>query len=184
MSDEPSTVLIVEDERDIADLFAMWLRDEYDSRVAYDGKEALEEVDEDVNAILLDRRMPGLSGDEVLAELRERGIECPVGMATAVEPDLDILEMGFDDYIVKPVGADELTDFVDALVSVSEHERDIRRLYQLASKKSALETTKKGPELEASEEYQALLEELETVRHRADANRDAIGDERLFGELT
>ncbi len=183
MSDDTSLILIVEDERDIADLFATWLADTYETRVAYDGEEALERVDADVDAVLLDRRMPGLSGDEVLEEIRSRGIGCPVGMVTAVEPDLDILEMGFDDYIVKPVGAEELLEFVDSLLSISNYQRDIRRLYQLASKKAALETTKQGAELEGSEDYQELLDELEDVKSTADANRDALSDDQLFNEL-
>jgi len=109
MSEQPPLVLVVEDEPDLADLYAAWLGDEYRVRTAYGGQEALDELDEaddEVDAILLDRRMPGLSGDEVLAAVRERGIDCRVAMVTAVEPDFDILKMGFDDYLVKPVTSD------------------------------------------------------------------------------
>lgn len=181
-SDRP-TILVVEDERDIADLFATWLDEEYGCRVAYDGETALDLVDEDVDAILLDRRMPGLSGDEVLEAIREHGLDCPVGMVTAVEPDLDIVEMGFDDYVVKPVGAEELHAFVDDLLSLSSYEREMRRFYQLASKRAALETAKKQPELEQSSAYQELLEELEDAKTAADANRDASTEDQLFSEL-
>lgn len=178
-----STILIVEDERDIADLFATWLSQEYDCKVAYDGESALKVLDNQVDAILLDRRMPGLSGDEVLSMIRDKGINCPVGMVTAVEPDFDIVEMGFDDYVVKPVGAAELLSFVDELVSVSDYERDIRRLYQLASKRAVLETAKNGPELEESSAYRELLDEFEQVKMSADATRDSMGEEQLFSQL-
>lgn len=181
-ADQP-TILIVEDERDIADLFAAWLEEDYQCRVAYGGEEALDLVDDEVDAILLDRRMPDRSGDEVLRELRDRDITCPVGMVTAVEPDLDILEMGFDDYIVKPVGGDALLTFVKDLLSVTSYERDIRRLYQLANKRAALETTKQEPELEESSAYQDLLSEFDEAMESANANRDALSDEQLFSEL-
>lgn len=65
MSEQPPLVLVVEDEPDLADLYAAWLGDEYRVRTAYGGQEALDELDEaddEVDAILLDRRMPGFPG--------------------------------------------------------------------------------------------------------------------------
>lgn len=47
--------------------------------------------------------MPVRSGNEVLDKMRIAGYDWCVAMVTTVEPDLDILEMGFDDYLVKPV---------------------------------------------------------------------------------
>ncbi len=88
MSDDLPLVLVVEDEPDLADLYATWLRGEYRVRVAYGGREALEKLDDEVEVVLLDRRMPDLSGDEALKEIRERGFDCRVAMVTAVEPDL------------------------------------------------------------------------------------------------
>ena len=122
MSEQLPLVLVVEDEPDLADLYAAWLGDEYRVRTAYGGREALDELDEadEVDAILLDRRMPGLSGDEVLTAVRDRGIDCRVAMVTAVEPDFDILEMGFDDYLVKPVSKDDLLGVVETMRSRSE----------------------------------------------------------------
>ncbi len=84
------------------------VRGSYDVRRAYEGHEALELLDGEVNIVLLDRRMPGLSGDEVLSELRRRELHSRVVMVTAVKPDFDIIDMGFDDYLVKPVSKDDL----------------------------------------------------------------------------
>lgn len=183
MSEGRPTVLIVEDEKPLADLFVAWLAEEYECKRAYDGHEALEVVDDDVDAVLLDRRMPGLSGDEVLEEIRARGIDCPVGMVTAVEPDFEIVEMGFDDYIVKPVATDELHAFVEDLLALPNYERELQRFFQLASKRAALETAKNEAELQQSEEYQTLLEELEDVRRTADANRDELMGRAPFSKL-
>lgn len=183
MTQEHPTILIVEDEQELADLFAAWLDAEYDCRVAYDGESALEAVDESVDAMLLDRRMPGLSGDEVLEQLRAQGLDCPIGMVTAVEPTFDIVEMGFDDYIVKPVGAEELQSFVNNLLSLSGYDQNIRRFFQLSSKRSVLESTKNEQELAESEEYQTLVSELEQVREAADADRDAMAGTDSFSKL-
>jgi CheY-like chemotaxis protein len=96
-------ILVVDDEQPIADLFARWLEDEYDVRVAYSGGEALASLDDSLDVVLLDRDMPDMSGDGVLDTIRSRGIDCRVGMVTAVEPDFDVLTLGYDAYVVKPV---------------------------------------------------------------------------------
>jgi len=59
-------------------------------------------IDETVDVVLLDRMMPGMSGQEVLAAIRERGLDCRVAMVTAVDADFDVIEMGFDEYLGKP----------------------------------------------------------------------------------
>lgn len=93
------TVLIVEDEQPLADLYAAWLTETYSIRTAYDGEQALDQLDEQVAVVLLDRRMPQLSGDDVLERIRERNYDCHVAMVSGVHPDFDIIEMGFDDYL-------------------------------------------------------------------------------------
>jgi len=191
MSEQPPLVLVVEDEPDLADLYAAWLGDEYRVRTAYGGQEALEEldaVDGEVDAILLDRRMPGLSGDEVLSAVRERGIDCRVAMVTAVEPDFDILEMGFDDYLVKPVTSDTLKDTVAGLLQRGEYDTEVQELFSLTSKKAMLETEKSATELADNDEYQRLTDRIEELRSRADESLEAVtedGDdfEKLFQEF-
>jgi len=190
MSEQSPLVLVVEDEPDLADLYAAWLSDDYSVLTAYGGQEALDQIDEaddDVDAILLDRRMPGLSGDEVLAAVRERGIDCRVAMVTAVEPDFDILKMGFDDYLVKPVTSDTLRETVDGLLRRGEYDTDVQELFSLTSKKAILETEKSATELADNEEYQDLTERIENLRSKADNSLEAATEdddfERLFSEF-
>jgi DNA-binding response OmpR family regulator len=168
MSDEKPVVLVVEDEPDLADLYATWLDDEYRVRVAYGGREALEALDENVSVVLLDRRMPDLSGDEALAEIRSRGFDCRVAMVTAVEPDFDIVAMGFDDYLVKPVSRDALHDTVSNLLLRSAYDSGVQELFSLASKKALLESEKGPTALGESEEYRELDEELASLRDELD----------------
>ena len=191
MSEQPPLVLVVEDEPDLADLYAAWLGAEYRVRTAYGGQEALEELDEaddDVDAILLDRRMPGLSGDEVLSAVRERGINCRVAMVTAVEPDFDILEMGFDDYLVKPVTSDTLKETVAGLLRRGEYDTEMQELFSLTSKKAMLETEKSATELVENDEYQRLTDRINELRSEADESLDAVTEdeedfEKLFQEF-
>jgi DNA-binding response OmpR family regulator len=190
MSESQPLVLVVEDEPDLADLYAAWLGDEYRVRTAYGGHEALDvldDVDGTVDAILLDRRMPGLSGDEVLAAVRERGVDCRVAMVTAVEPDFDILEMGFDDYLVKPVASDTLRETVEGLLQRDEYDTGVQDLFALTSKKAMLEAEKSASELADNEEYQALTEEIETLRREVDDSLEAVTEtddfEGLFREF-
>jgi DNA-binding response OmpR family regulator len=190
MSESQPLVLVVEDEPDLADLYAAWLGDDYRVRTAYGGHEALDvldDVDGTVDAILLDRRMPGLSGDEVLAAVRERGVDCRVAMVTAVEPDFDILEMGFDDYLVKPVASDTLRETVEGLLQRGEYDTGVQDLFALTSKKAMLEAEKSASELADNEEYQALAEEIETLRADVDDSLEAVTEtddfEGLFREF-
>ena len=191
MSEQPPLVLVVEDEPDLADLYAAWLGDEYRVRTAYGGREALDQIDEAddaVDAILLDRRMPGLSGDEVLTAVRDRGIDCRVAMVTAVEPDFDILEMGFDDYLVKPVTSDTLRETVEGLLRRGEYDTEVQELFSLTSKKAMLESEKSASDLADNEEYQRLTDRIEELRERADESRDAVATddedyEKLFQDF-
>jgi len=142
MSDTIERVLIVEDERGLADSYAEILGREYTVETVYDGETALSVVDETVDAILLDRRMPGLSGGEVLSRLRDRGYDGPVTMLTAVEPDWDIVEMGFDDYLLKPVGMGELTEAVERLAVFATVDWTVRQHVRQTVTQAALEGEK------------------------------------------
>jgi DNA-binding response OmpR family regulator len=173
-------VLIVEDEPDLADLYATWLRGDYTPRVTYGGREALEELDDEVSVVLLDRRMPDVSGDDVLEAIRDRGIDCRVAMVTAVEPDFDIVAMGFDDYLVKPVSKDVLRSTVDSMHLRSSYDAGVQRLFSLASKKALLESEKSQNALADNPEYEQLEAELEELREDLDDTIHELGERDEF----
>jgi DNA-binding response OmpR family regulator len=180
MSEDPPLVLVVEDEPDLADLYATWLRADYRVRTAYGGQEALDTLDDEIDVILLDRRMPGLSGDEVLTEVRSRGVGCRVSMVTAVEPDFDIIEMGFDTYLVKPVTKDALIDTVEELLTRSDYDEGVQELYSLSSKKALLESEKSQSSLADNEEYLELLDRLTDLQEELDETTGAMTDHDDF----
>ncbi|WP_267642718.1 bacterio-opsin activator domain-containing protein [Haloarchaeobius amylolyticus] len=134
-----ATVLVVDDDQDLADTCRYWLEgDGYSVRTAYSGEDALEAMDEEVDLVLLDRRMPRLSGDETLDEIRDRGYECPVAMMTAVAPDTDIVDMPFDEYLVKPVAEADVLDAVEELLARSDFSEDVREYFALEATAEAL----------------------------------------------
>lgn len=162
--DDTLKVVIVEDEPDLANLFAMWLGGEYTVEVANDCETAYELLDHSVDVALLDRQLPDGTGDEVLTSIRDRELDCRVAMVTGVEPSLDIVEMGFDDYICKPVLDDELCDTVDRLVAQVDYREGITEYFALMTKKALLESHFSALELDDSEEYATLdarIDELE-----------------------
>ncbi|MFB6236331.1 MAG: HalX domain-containing protein [Halopenitus sp.] len=183
MSEEPPLILVVEDEPDLADLYAAWLGDDYRVRTAYGGREALDALDDEIDAILLDRRMPGLSGDEVLDQVRDRGIDCRVAMVTAVEPDFDIIEMGFDDYLVKPVSKESLRETVESLLERNEYEEGVQDLFSVSSKIAVLEAEKRQAELEENEEYQRLKERHEELQDEMDTTVSGFTEHEEFEGL-
>lgn len=163
-STEYPTVLVVDDESELADLYAVWLQDSYNSLTAYSGLEALETIDERVDVVLLDRRMPDMSGDKVLKNLRDRGFEQPVAMATAVEPGLDVVDLYIDEYMIKPLDRETIGRVVDTLVTRNMYDRKTRVCAALATKKSLLQSHVGMSELEPSEKYAELTERLATMR--------------------
>ncbi len=136
MSDENATVLLVDDERELLEVYEVWFRDQYTTRTANGGHQALETFYEDVDIVLLDRRMPGMSGDEVLEQLREDGHDCPVVMVTAVEPNQGIVELPFDEYVVKPADRAELLEAVERTLERAEDETASDVLDALGDKKA------------------------------------------------
>lgn len=162
-------VLVVDDDRRLVDLYVEGLSDDYTVRTAYDGEEALGKLDDEVDVILLDRRMPGLSGDEVLDSIRERGYDCRVVMVTAVDADIDIIDMEFDGYITKPVTIEELQDTVSKTVSaVGDDDDAVREYHRLLTKKYTLDSEMGISELQEHPEYTELLDDVAALRDRID----------------
>jgi len=180
---ERGTVLVVEDEDHLADLYTDYLAGEYDVRTAYGGIEAMDMLAPDLDVVLLDRRMPVVSGNEVLADIEERGLQCRVAMVTAVDPDFDIIDMGCDDYIVKPVTRDALRDVVGRLMKIAEYNDRMRDLTAKKLKRNVLQVEKSAAELEGSEEFRRLQDEIASIEDQIDDIADELGTEYLKRDL-
>lgn len=107
------TILIIEDEKKLVGILKRALKGErYSVEVAYDGKEGLEKaIKNNYSLILLDVMLPEMDGFAVCKELRKREIHTPIIMLTAkggAEDRVAGLDVGADDYLIKPFGLDEL----------------------------------------------------------------------------
>ncbi len=114
-------ILVIEDDRDIAELIAMHLTD-LPAQVtrAHEGREGLAlALNGGWDAIVLDLRLPGLNGLDICRELRTQGTYMPILMLTARSGELDRvlgLELGADDYLTKPFSVLELQARIKALL--------------------------------------------------------------------
>ena len=164
-----STVLIVEDEKNLADLFGIWLQEQFEVHVAYSGEDALEIfAEESIDIVLLDRRMPGLSGTEVLQSIRESGDAQQVIMLTAVQPTEDLASISVDDYLLKPINRTKLLRAVEAAELVLTYEDSLTELLSLTARKATLEANLDKTELEKDERYGGLLQRIRELEEEAD----------------
>lgn len=176
------TVLVVDDEPHLVGMYASMLEDIHSVHTATSGEDALTRLSENIDVVLLDRRMPELSGDEVLKIIRDEGYECRVAMITSVDPDMDIFELPFDGYLVKPVRQEDLREFVENLLLRSEFSSKVQESMAVSAKLVALESQFSDEELSTHEEYQALRarkQELEAANEERIAELMDRGDTGL-----
>lgn len=113
-------ILIVDDDNNIAELISLYLTKEcYDTRIVNNGEEALRAYEQyNPNLILLDLMLPGIDGYQVCREIRSKS-NVPIIMLSAKGEIFDKvlgLELGADDYIMKPFDSKELVARVKAVL--------------------------------------------------------------------
>jgi len=219
-------VLIVEDEELVAEMFRTWLSDAGCTvEVANGGEEALKKIDGSFDVALLDRRMPLITGDELLdlfrsediddldpemfelrdvrkineeyeqkcvddfelktakklndkivERLQREEIDCQICMVSAVEPDLGIVNMDFDHYVVKDVTESRLVQMVESLASLSELDDNVRKYQSLRWKMFLLEEKFTKSELEDKEEYQELKDAIKKIEEEGGSSVQKVKD--------
>lgn len=168
------SVLVVDDEAALAELYAEWLREHYDVTAVSSGEDALDALTPDVDVILLDRNMPGLSGDDVLVTLRNRGFHCRVVLVTGDSLELDIVDLGFDDYLQKPVEPDDLVAAVERLLDRDPVD-DLRgRLSSLQITRNIMELEIDDEALAADDAYRTLCDRIGHLEAELSERREAV----------
>jgi len=166
---DSSTVLIVDDEENLADLFGIWLQEQFEVHVAYSGKDALELfAEQPIDIVILDRRMPGLSGTEVLRSIRERSDAQQVIMVTAVRPTEELAAIDVDDYLFKPIDRSQLLRAVGAAELVLTYDESLTELFSLTARKATLETHLDKAELKKDDRYGDLVQRIRELEEQAD----------------
>ena len=162
-------LLVVEDDRTVGQYVKRGLEEQqYIADWVGDGAEGLRLASSGhYDLMILDLRLPGMTGLEVLRTLRDRGITMPILMLTAqdgVEFKVDALRGGADDYVTKPFAFDELLARVEAL---SRRPRQLTartlRIADLELDLDAREVRRGGTPIELTPKEYAVLEYL--MRH-------------------
>ena len=163
-----SRILIVDDEKDIAELISDVLQDEgFETVIKNDGYSAIEEVKNNhYDLILLDIMMPNLSGTETCSKIREL-VTCPIVFVTAKNQTIDKLvgfEIGGDDYITKPFVIEELVARVKAHIRRDKRpnisETNIIKIGDIEINKESYEAKKNGKQVILSTKEFELLSYL------------------------
>ncbi|MCX4237587.1 response regulator transcription factor [Streptomyces sp. NPDC020707] len=130
---DPRRLLLVEDDRELGSMLSETLRQEgYAVDVATDGQRGLHlGLARQYDVLVVDRRLPGLDGLDLLGRLRSRAVRTPVMLLTAmgtVHDRVDGLDAGADDYLVKPFELDELSARLRALCRRALDVADVLRI--------------------------------------------------------
>ena len=166
-------ILVVEDDRNISDLIQMYLvKEGFEVRIAADGGKAIAEFQKSVpDLILLDIMLPVMDGWAVCAKIRETS-KVPIIMLTAKSEVFDRiqgLEMGADDYIVKPFEMKDLLARINAVLRRTEIPVDtskVLRFDKLIINLDAYELTVDGKKIDTPPKELELLYHLAATPNR------------------
>jgi DNA-binding NtrC family response regulator len=128
----PTKVLIVDDEKDFVEMLSLRLKEMGETVIAvYNGQDCLDTLGEnEIDVVVLDIKMPGMDGIEVLQEIKKRFPIVEVVMLTghgSAESAVEGMKLGAFDYLLKPADIDNLTEKVNgARKRKEEHEARIR----------------------------------------------------------
>lgn len=183
-----SRILIIEDEKEIADLEKDYLElSEFQVEIANDGKEGLKRaLSEEYALVVLDLMLPGMDGFEVCRRIREEK-NIPILMVSAKKDDIDKIRglgLGADDYMTKPFSPSELVARVkahlaryDRLVGSGQKQNDIVEIRGLKIDKTARRVYVDG------EERTFTTKEFDLLTFLAENPNHVFTKEELFREI-
>lgn len=179
-------VLIIDDDKDIAELVSLILKKEkIDSEIITDSLEALTKIEEEKNnydLILLDIMMPNISGTELCIKIRDK-VTCPIVFLSAKKELVDKMvgyEIGGDDYITKPFDNTELVLKIKShlrLQSRSKVSKNIITIGEISINKESFEVYKNNKRVEVS------TREFELLTYLMENAGIALSKEQIFEKV-
>jgi len=155
--------MIIEDDAEIRGIVTTLLTNEgYQVEEAADGRLALERVFlVKPDLILVDLRLPGIDGAEICKRIRAGRLNTPIIVISAAKEEFDkvlLLELGADDYLVKPFGARELLARIRAVLRRASADRTVLRFANIDVDTERRLVTNRGTEVPLTpSEYNLLL---------------------------
>lgn len=159
-------ILVVEDEEDLNRVIVKRLKKErYSVDSAFDGREALEYIEaSDYDVMILDVMMPVMNGFELVKLMREKRIDIPVLFLTAkdeIEDRVTGLNLGGDDYLVKPFAFEELIARIKVLIRQKHGKRsNILKLDNLTINMDSMEVKRGDRAIDLTAKEYSVLEYL------------------------
>ncbi|MDG5759435.1 HalX domain-containing protein [Natronococcus sp. A-GB1] len=173
-TDTPS-VLIVEAEPDLAELYASWLEGAYHVETVRDESAVGAVVDGGFDVVIVDcHRLPDGPSSELCDSISSRGIDSQVVAVTGVEPTVDPEDAAFDDYLLKPISRDDLRHSVENLLLRRTYDEQLGAYFELASKKASLDGRLSEAELQSSQEYAELEDRIAVLRTKVNETRSQL----------
>ena len=179
-------VLIIDDDKDIAELVSLILKKEkIDSEIITDSLEALTKIEEgttNYDLILLDIMMPNISGTELCIKIRDK-VTCPIVFLSAKKELVDKMvgyEIGGDDYITKPFDNTELVLKIKShlrLQSRSKVSKNIITIGEISINKESFEVYKNKKQVEVS------TREFELLTYLMENAGIALSKEQIFEKV-
>lgn len=139
-------VLVADGDPSVTDEIASVLRSRFTVRSAYDSADALASLDPEVSVALVDPDIPGLSVHHVTERVQTDAVDCQIAALTDAAIDLDA--SAFDEYLVKPVAPDHLTETVERLSKRALYRTTLEEYYNIASERARTDDPERRADLE------------------------------------
>ncbi|GEM_PF-3474744 len=174
MDEEKKKILIIEDDLDALKLYSEILKRDYEILTAEEGIKGLEIISPQIDLILLDRMLPNMRGEQVLNELRSNEnpeiSNIPVILLTALDADIDVIDLDFDSYLTKPISPEELRREIKEVISVNKYETGLDEYFSLINKKNALIESLGEENLRNNQKFIELSEEISSLEEELNEN--------------
>jgi DNA-binding response OmpR family regulator len=172
-SHRPSNILIIEDERETANLYQDYLEDEYCTVLATSGEQALKELSPDIDLILLDLNLPRMNGEDVIKAIENNEVEHSdprIVIVTTRDPTSEIFDYSIDKYKMKPIYRDELHTLINDIALQNKFQYLSKTLFQKRSKRNALNQAGKTD----TEIYRELIDSINELESELTEMREQI----------
>jgi DNA-binding NtrC family response regulator len=135
------------------------------------------ESDSDVGVVLVDDELADGPAEAVVRGMRERGVEARTAVFTESVPAADVVDRGFDEFLVTPAAADELHATVRRLADLRAYTTKVRKSAELATERARIEAREEGAARDTTEEkqYSTVIDRLESLEHEIRAIGSRFG---------